>query len=440
MGLEDNRIRDNEELTTNQKLLREVSDQDLLRLMHRASVITSAITFTYASISLFLPNGKINAVVSSSVGLLFAFVNVFYKLNKLEALKLYFSVAVPLWVMVTTMLIGGDFSQSAAFLTLIAMIYVFYEQRKKLRNFLTATLLCMFIISSLFVKYHGTVFTEIEQPFDEVVVMVIAVIWTYSLLGKRDRERLFLIENLERNYVSLKATTEELERFTYIASHDLKSPLRNISSFIGLIERDIQRGNYSNLLNHIGYARRGAEQMHYLIQGILEVSSINGDIYATKKAHNLGQLLDMAITNLNLEIAERNAEIIHTPLPEYYCNDVEFTLLFQNLIQNGIKYNKSEVPKINISSEASPEGPLRIIFADNGIGIEPKFQDYVFEHFKRLHTSSEYLGTGLGLSLCKKIVEKHHGTIYLDSALGKGSKFIIDLPMVENQTPDLSEA
>lgn len=403
------------------------SDHDLLVLINKAAIITSFITFAYAASSVFFPNGKLNAIISTSIGLIFLAVHLFYRYRKLEALKLYFSLVVPIWIFTDTICLGGDYSQSAGFLAIISLMYVFYEHQKVLQRILVTVVLCLFTFSSLFVKYHGTIFEEVDQPFDEILVMVVSVIWVFSILNKRDRENRLLIEHLEQKNKYLKATTEELERFTNIASHDLKSPLRNISSFLGLIERDLKRGDTANLQYNLEFAKKGAQQMHYLIQGILEISSINHHAHPNKQEHNLSDLMEIVIANLSLEIKEKNAVVSYQGLPSYRCNDVEFTLLFQNLLQNGIKYNKSPQPKVVVSTEHTPEH-IKIIFEDNGIGIEPQYHDYIFEHFKRLHTSNEYMGTGLGLSLCRKIAQKNHGEIRVVSELGKGSKFIVELP------------
>ncbi|MCC6723781.1 MAG: GHKL domain-containing protein [Saprospiraceae bacterium] len=405
-----------------------IADMEMLVLINRASNITAIAAFLYGSFAFFLPNGKINTIVSASVGTIFLLVNVFYRYRKLEAVKLYFSLVVPLWIMVDTICVGGDFSQSAAFLAITAMIYVLYEDRKTMQQVLVFVVLSMYTASTLIVQYNGTLFPPIEQPLDELIVMVVSVIWIFSMLGKRDKEKKRLIQSLEEKNKTLKATSEELERFTFIASHDLKSPLRNISSFLGLIERDMKRGDTTNFYQNLEFARKGAQQMHYLIQGILEISNINQDQFAHRANYDLGQLMEIAITGLRLEIAEKNAWVQLSSMPEYFCNDIEFTLLFQNLIQNGIKYNTSLQPKVSIHSKQDNE-QLKIIFEDNGIGIEPKYHSYIFEHFKRLHTQSDYAGTGLGLSLCKKIVEKHGGSISLSSELGKGSQFIVALPV-----------
>jgi signal transduction histidine kinase len=145
---------------------------------------------------------------------------------------------------------------------------------------------------------------------------------------------------------------------------------------------------------------------------------------------DLNLLLGNAIGNLRLDISEKNATIKPAVLPRYHCNPFEMTLLFQNLLQNAIKYNTSESPTIEVSTESGANGSqLRIRFTDNGIGIAEKYHEYVFEHFKRLHSSSEYMGTGLGLSLCRKIAAKHGGTVELQSEPGKGSQFTVVLPL-----------
>lgn len=392
-----------------------------------AALVTSAITFLYTGFAFFIQNNNINTWVSCSIGGLFMLVHLFYRYKKLKALKLYISLVIPIWIFVDTICVGGDFSQSAAFLAVIALIYILYEGQTVIQSVLVATVLSLFSFSSMFVKYRGPIFDPLDQPFDEILVMYIAVIWIFAIFRRRDREKQRLFEALEHKNESLIITTNELERFTNIASHDLKSPLRNISSFLSLIERDIKRGKTENLLDNLDFAKKGAQQMHDLIQGILEISNVNQNLHVTKGQFSLRLLLENAIDNLRLEIAEKNAVVQYGELPSYLCSDVELTLLFQNLIQNGVKYNTSPQPSVTIAFEETSEY-LKVFFADNGIGIEPQYHSYIFEHFKRLHSAREYTGTGLGLSLCQKIAQKHKGEIQLISEVGKGSQFILVLP------------
>lgn len=284
-----------------------------------------------------------------------------------------------------------------------------------------------YIAVLLYLQFEAPLFKLKDDPYDEIVVFLVSVCWLFLILEKHDRDENLLIGSLERKNESLKKATEELERFANIASHDLKSPLRNIASFLGLIERNFKRGDTSNLLNNLEFAKSAATQMHFLVESILEISKVNQDANPHKEVADLNALLKNALNNLHQDIVDKKASIKAATLPHYYCNPFEMTLLFQNFIENAIKYNQSEKPVVEVNASEEMNA-LKIAISDNGIGIDEQYHEYIFDHFKRLHSSSQYSGTGLGLSLCKKIVQKHDGIIKVESAVGEGSTFTVVLP------------
>lgn len=243
-----------------------------------------------------------------------------------------------------------------------------------------------------------------------------------------------LYENYQYNKIGIEqnrilaSKNEELERFNYIASHDLKSPLRNIHSFAGLLERDLERGEAKDLPEYLDFIKANAKHMSGLINDILAVSKINKEGAKEKDWVDLNSLLDQVKENLLVELEGKSVQVNSEELPKYLCNESQFSVLFQNLIQNGIKYNEHPKPCINIWSREE-KGELQVYFQDNGIGIEEEYHDYIFEYFKRLHTVDEYEGTGIGLGLCKKIVESYEGEISLSSEKDVGSVFMVKLPL-----------
>ena len=168
--------------------------------------------------------------------------------------------------------------------------------------------------------------------------------------------------------------------------------------------------------------------MEYLIRDILELSKLNDTTPREDKPIVLDHILKKALTNLKEEIDESGAILCAEPLPEYICNESEFLLVFQNVIQNGIKYNQSKTPIIQIWAEQS-EAFLYIHFKDNGIGIPEEYYDKIFQYFQRLHHSNDYTGTGLGLGLCNKIINRYNGQILVDSVLEQGTTFTLQLPI-----------
>jgi light-regulated signal transduction histidine kinase (bacteriophytochrome) len=268
----------------------------------------------------------------------------------------------------------------------------------------------------------------VDYPISSLVSFIISMGWVTIILIAFHREREMFIQNLKTQNEVLEQTSLELERFNYIASHDLKSPLRTIISFGGLIKRDIEKEKYTAINEKMNYVITGAKQMNYIIEGVLELSKLKGIKKTERIEVDLNEILAKAQLNLEDDIREKNVIIKSESLSTFLGNEVEFLLLFQNLIQNAIKYNKSKEPTVIISTHQNND-VLFISFKDNGIGIDEVYFNQIFEFFKRLHGSSEYQGTGIGLGLCKRIVENYNGQISVESEVGKGSSFVIQLPM-----------
>lgn len=228
----------------------------------------------------------------------------------------------------------------------------------------------------------------------------------------------------------LKSKNKELERFAYITSHDLKQPLRNIGSFAGLLRRTVNDPSKNEKkLEYLKEIEGSAGRMNTLIEEILSFSKIDKTEIKKEKV-DLGQLVQEFKRSHSELLKERNAKIVSENLPTVTGNKLYLSLLFQNLIGNGIKYNDSKEPTINISSKVNP-AKVQLSFLDNGIGISEEFSATIFEPFRRLHSRKSYEGTGLGLSICRKIAETHDGKIWVESQNGKGgTKFIVQLPII----------
>ena len=232
----------------------------------------------------------------------------------------------------------------------------------------------------------------------------------------------------------LKQSNLELEKFAYIASHDLKSPLRNIVSFLGLCKKRLKENRYEKIEEYIKYASDNASQMYTLIQDVLEYSRVNNNQSMTgwEKEVDLNEILANVIYNIDSDIKQKNAEVQTCPLPVVKGSKVHLLQLFQNLISNGIKYNANELPKVQLSHEENMDEHI-IKVEDNGIGIETQYHEKVFDMFKRLHTQSSYSGTGLGLSICKKVIQDMKGRIWLESEPGIGTTFFVSIPKMPVQ-------
>jgi light-regulated signal transduction histidine kinase (bacteriophytochrome) len=300
--------------------------------------------------------------------------------------------------------------------------------KKKLAIIMNITAVSVFVVVAILLSY-------ITPPrADNILPTVPLIYFTFSVISSIVLVTKVLIENEKINLITsaqneiLAKKNKQLEKFTYIASHDLKTPIRNITSFATLVERDLNRKEYEAIPEHLAYIKSSALQMYALVEDILQISTLDYADHEVREMNNLNQIIDQVKLTLHNEILAHNANIQVESLPDYNCNPSEFYLVFQNLLQNSIKYNNSEVPNIRVWATTT-DHELQIHVADNGIGIEKIYHEQIFEFFKRLHTNEQYEGTGLGLGLCKRIIESYQGSISLQSVPGEGSIFTIKLPL-----------
>lgn len=234
---------------------------------------------------------------------------------------------------------------------------------------------------------------------------------------------------LQETLQKLKRSNAELEQFAYVASHDLQEPLRMITSFLQLLKLRYESQLDSDANEFIHFAIDGATRMQEMINDLLTYSRIgrkSGDF----KEVNLNNILQQIIFEYKLLIQEKNAVISYGKLPVIHADYTQMIQLFQNLISNSIKYNDQPCPTIHISAKKQNNDWIFKI-ADNGIGIDPKQGDWIFKVFQRLHSPDEYEGTGIGLAIVKRIVERHGGRIWYESQPGEGSNFYFNIPEVK---------
>jgi light-regulated signal transduction histidine kinase (bacteriophytochrome) len=231
----------------------------------------------------------------------------------------------------------------------------------------------------------------------------------------------------ERLITELRRSNTELEQFAYVASHDLQEPLRMVASFAQLLERKYKDQLDSKANHYIDVLVDGAHRMQNLIDGLLSYSRI-GRSEAPLQRVSANEIFEKAVANLSESIKENRAVITKDELPLITGDETQLVQLFQNLIGNSIKYRKLGIaPEVHIS--AQQEGREWIFSVrDNGIGIEPEYFDKIFLIFQRLHTRENYPGTGIGLALCKRIAERHHGRIWVESVFDHGTTIFFTIP------------
>jgi len=228
-------------------------------------------------------------------------------------------------------------------------------------------------------------------------------------------------QELERRAKDLQRSNEELERFAYVASHDLQGPLRTIASYLQLLEARYKPHLDGEAVEFINYSVSGAKRMQSLIQDLLSYSRLSS---APKPATSvdLNELIQVVIKNLQSAIQQSNAEVSVGPMPTLKVESAQMVQLFQNLIDNGLKFIKDKNAKIDIQAQEHDD-EWEFTIRDNGIGIREDFKERIFQIFQRLHTDNEYPGTGVGLAICKKIVLLHGGEIWFNSTVGEGTTF-----------------
>jgi len=252
----------------------------------------------------------------------------------------------------------------------------------------------------------------------------------YRGVGRDVTERKRAQTVLRAAYDELARSNAELQQFAYVASHDLQEPLRMIGSYTQLLERRYGDKFDQDAREFMGFIVDGATRMKQLIEDLLAYSRV-GTRGKGLQPVEAGIALDKALTNLRGAIEASAAVVTHDALPEVNADDTQLVQLFQNLIGNAIKFRgKDEPPRIHVGAEDAGS-EWRFCVADNGIGIEPQYFERIFLVFQRLHTRDEYDGTGIGLAICKKVVDRHGGRIWVESTLGKGSKFYFTLPKIQ---------
>ncbi|MGH7181418.1 MAG: sensor histidine kinase [Nitrospiraceae bacterium] len=259
-------------------------------------------------------------------------------------------------------------------------------------------------------------------------------VWASWKLIQDNRDLALSRKALEESIAELARSNADLQQFAYVASHDLKEPLRMVASYTQLLARRYKGQLDSDADEFIKYAVDGANRMQWLINDLLAYSRVSVQDKVFEEV-DCNRVLEEVLSDLRMAIEESLAVVTHAPLPSVMADRLQLGQLFQNLIGNAIKFHGREHPRVYVSAERRPNEWLFSI-RDNGVGLDPEYAERIFVIFQRLHTRDEYPGTGIGLAICKKIVERHGGRIWVVSQTGQGATFHFTLPIAGQSRHD----
>ncbi|MCR6720128.1 MAG: PAS domain S-box protein [Chitinophagaceae bacterium] len=277
---------------------------------------------------------------------------------------------------------------------------------------------------TLYMEVAGHIMTQFNR--DVIMSVAMDVTERVKITGQLEELNRELITRTEE----LASSNVELERFAYVASHDLQEPLRMVSSFLQLLKKKYHEQVDETGQAYIDFAVNGADRMKQLIKDLLEYSRLDSKSDEPDET-DMGQVMQEVIYTLGDRIRQANATVDVGPLPVIIAHRTQMFQLLQNLVSNGLKYNDQPHPKVSVNALDQSDHWLFEIH-DNGIGIEERHYNKIFAIFQRLHTRSQYSGTGIGLSVCKKIVERAGGSIWVQSKPGSGSTFYFTIPKIES--------
>lgn len=246
----------------------------------------------------------------------------------------------------------------------------------------------------------------------------------FTLKDVSERER--QAAALQKANEALERSNIDLQRFAFIASHDLQTPLRGIGSFVGLLQSTYGPTLDARANDWLARTQLAVKQLQTLIQDLLEYSRLETNARPMETVE-MTEVLERANDLLTEAITSSSAEVTHGPLPLVSGDRSQLVQLLMNLVGNALKYHGPEAPRVHVTAEPTDEG-WRFSVKDNGIGIDARHHQKIFEIFKRLHDSKEYPGTGIGLAVCRRVVDRHGGTLWVESAVGSGSTFSFTLP------------
>jgi len=385
--------------------------------------------FTDSSVQSFI------YLIGVTVSLIALFLN--FKNKNTSAIVITITLATSL-VFYTVVYAGFESQAHCLLTTLVLCSFIMFRNLKY--SIICTVLICLLFIGSYYyVNTYGAINPESRLHFGEYFNYIFAIVASalLSFIVIREVEDYITKlessldlnekrnEELETMNMKIENQNKNLELFTSVASHDLRTPLRNVSGFIGLINRRLN-GQDPKVDEYINYTQKGVKQMEELINSITYLNRINHDDLEETKSIDLNELCINMLQDLNIQFFPGLSVRYHN-LHSLTGKESHFYNLFRNFIENAWKYNQNEERIVEISTQIQDD-KLVLSFRDNGIGFDAMYKDQIFNAFERLHANDEYEGTGMGLFICKKIVNLYNGNIEVESVPGEGTTFRMRFP------------
>ncbi len=398
-----------------------------------------AIIFTILDTIISLLTGKIDtALFTMMFPVLFMLSMVLHHYGKYYLAKVFLITILGVLLVIQSYFFGDTVDITNLFIVLIVFVIVVFE-----KDFLSIIIFTLYILLAFFLK--NWIVKNLDHPlanegmiYAKEVYFILSLILTSILILRvlKRKQRYIdlsnsLLTDLEKNNSALKESNDRLKSFAYATSHDLKTPLRNVASYIELLSRRISNLDDQKIQDYLSLTKKGVGIMNESIDDILTLSSLE---YNSERwvILDLEEIIDELKFNYQVKLESDSLEIRTKALPKILGNRAQLIVLFQNLIDNSIKYNENSKVIIQMYGEKRSTDTL-ILFKDNGIGIEQEYDTYIFEPFKRLHSNSKYDGTGLGLAIVKKIMDSHSGSIKLqNNKQNFGTLFELRFPKLNN--------
>ncbi len=414
----------------NTGLTKNINEREFIkiRLLNQLGLL-SIITATLLFIVTFIVTQDFGIASLNLISLIFsAFLLILNHYHFYNLSRHFTSFLFPLWVAIAIInLKNNSIGEPVLFLIISLISFILYEGQLKFKIACLVWNIGLLIGTSFFINLYAPIILNI---FGMLVLMISLIISISIIITFYQNDIQKIVQQKNKLVKQLQLKNTELERFAYITSHDLKEPIKNIEGFSSLLQKSIgKEGNreHSQMANMI---YDSSKRMSTLIDSILKFSRLEKAALQFESV-DLNDIIQSFKQSHSHFLANKKAVIQHNHLPIIQGNKVYLSLLFQNLLENAIKYNESAIPSVKIFAHQEKNN-VRLVIDDNGIGIKENYEEYIFEPFRRLHNRQKYEGTGLGLAICKKIVENHAGEIWAESS-GNGSQFNIVLPVNEKK-------